>query len=311
MVSDGVLYSADGTTLVSYPNGKTSTSYIMPNTITETNEAVFNDCLYLQSITLSSALTSLSYASFYKCENLTEILVDTSSTSYKSIDGVLYSYDGATLVAYPQSKTGTTYEIPNTVTTIKEYAFYNCSSLTSVTFATGSTLTTIGSDAFSECDSLNSIIIPATVNSFEYCAFANCDELDTVTFATGSILTSIEADAFENCVSLTTIVLPTNLTTLGYYVFDGCTSLASITIPSTVTSIGSSAFRSCSSLITVILDSSTIRNTLTSATASGYLIQEATTIYLKTGLTATSYISNNYTSTTTDLDGYSKYVKNI
>ncbi|MEE1118965.1 MAG: leucine-rich repeat domain-containing protein, partial [Bacteroidales bacterium] len=77
--------------------------------------------------------------------------------------------------------------IPNTVTSIGDYAFKN-TPLVSITFEENSNLLTIGSYAFQYCSSLASIIIPKSVKSFGSYAFGSCSALSTVTFEEDSEL---------------------------------------------------------------------------------------------------------------------------
>jgi hypothetical protein len=93
--------------------------------------------------------------------------------------------------------------IPKGVTTIGDYAFYRCSTLTSVTIP--ASVTTIGKSAFRDCSTLTSVTIPASV-------------------------TTIGNYAFRSCSSLTSVTIPASVTTIGDYAFYGCSSLTSVTI---------------------------------------------------------------------------------
>jgi hypothetical protein len=104
----------------------------------------------------------------------------------------------------------------------------------------GLTVTSMGDYAFSWCDSLTSITIPDSVTSIGNYAFEYCTSLTSITIPDS--VTSIGNYAFENCTSLTSITIPDSVTRIGDYAFDYCTSLISITIPDSVTSIGSEAF---------------------------------------------------------------------
>ena len=115
------------------------------------------------------------------------------------------------------------------VTSIGDYAFLFCGSLTSVSIP--DSVTSIGDSAFSFCDSLTSVSIP-----------------DSVTF--------IGDSAFSFCGSLTSVSIPDSVTSIGDYAFDSCKSLTSVSIPDSVTSIGVSAFLACSSLTTVSIPDS-------------------------------------------------------
>jgi hypothetical protein len=137
-------------------------------------------------------------------------------------------------------------------------------------------------------------------------------ELEIPAEVNGEAVSSIAANGFEYA-HATSITIPNDVTSIGHNAFDGCSSLTSITIPSSVTSIGSNAFYNCSSLATVTIDSASVANYLTSQTAQEYLVQTATTIYIKEGLSTASstYLTNNFTKqTTSDKAGYDMWVKN-
>ena len=140
------------------------------------------------------------------------------------------------------SLTGIT--IPEGVTTIGEHAFSDCSSLTSITLPQG--LTAIGRSAFSDCSSLSSITLPEGVTTIGRSAFASCSSLSSITIPEG--VTTIGSSAFYYCRSLSSITLPEGVTTIGGGAFADCSSLTSINIPEGVTTIGKYAFDGCSSL---------------------------------------------------------------
>ena len=136
--------------------------------------------------------------------------------------------------------------VDDSVTSIGDYAFRDCTSLTSITIP--DSVTSIGSSAFYACSSLTSITIPDSVTSISSGAFEDCN-ITSITI--GNSITSISDDAFYHCRSLVSITIPDSVTSIGGYAFYQCSSLVSITIPDSVTSIGDWAFSQCHSLTNV------------------------------------------------------------
>ena len=124
------------------------------------------------------------------------------------------------------------------VTTIGDYAFWDCPSLTSVTIP--NSVTTIGKEAFYKCSSLKSVTIPNSVRTIEEGAFYKCSSLTSVTIPNG--VTTIGDYIFSDCRSLTSVTIPNSVTTIGVQAFSGCSSLTYVTIPNSVTSIATEAF---------------------------------------------------------------------
>ena len=150
---DGVLYSKDKKTLIKCPQGKTG-SVTIPNSVTSIESGAFSSC------------------------GLTSINVAEDNLNYASVDGVLYNKDKNTLIMYPQGKTGSI-TIPNSVTSIRNYAFDGCTGLTSVTIP--NSVTSIGESAFSGCTGLTSITIGNGVTSIGEAAFLECTGLTSMT----------------------------------------------------------------------------------------------------------------------------------
>ena len=107
----------------------------------------------------------------------------------------------------------------------------------------GNRVTTIGEYAFSECSSLTSVTIPNSVTTIGDKAFSDCSSLTSVTI--GNSVTTIEQAAFGGCSSLTSVNIGNSVTEIGWYAFSDCSSLTSVTIPNSVKTIGIGAFSGC------------------------------------------------------------------
>ena len=170
--------------------------------------------------------------------------------------------------------------IPNSVTSIGDYAFYNCSRLTSVTIP--NSVTSIGKWAFAYCTSLTSITIPLSVKKIGVSPFYGCSGLTSVVWNAkhchdvlynyrspfydirsriiscvfGEEVEHIPAYLCDNMTNLTSIMIPNSVTSIGGSAFYGCSGLTSVTIGNSVKTIGDFAFCDCSGLTSVTLPNS-------------------------------------------------------
>lgn len=129
-------------------------------------------------------------------------------------------------------------EIQKGVTSVGDYAFYNCPRLTDVSLA--NSVKTIGSWSFALCEGLTQIVIPNTVKEMEAAAFYQCPRLETVTLSAG--MKRIPEKAFVGCTSLKTVTIPDGIKTIGESAFATCPGLESVSIPASVTTLENGVF---------------------------------------------------------------------
>ena len=284
----------EGLTSVTIPDGVTSigrfafsgckglTSITIPDSVTIIDGFAFGWCSGLTNVTIGNGVTSIGERVFEGCTGLTNIVVDSANTVYDSRDNCNAIINTSTNELVVGCKSTV---IPNTVTSIGEQSFYNCSSLTSIIIP--NSVTSIDRKAFYQCTGLTSVTIPNSVTSIGNQAFISCSGLTSVTI--GNSVTSIGSSAFNSCSGLTSVTIPGSVTSIGDYAFSSCSGLTSIVvdsantvydsrdncnaiintstnelikgckntvIPNTVTSIGNSAFYGCTNLTSVSIPNS-------------------------------------------------------
>ena len=263
VIEDGVTTIGEGAFLAC----GSLTSIAIPNSVISIGDNAFRWCSSLTSVVIPDSVNSIGAEAFFYCNSLTSIVIPDSITSigdgvfvccyslekievaegnpnyYSDTLGVLFNKEKTTLISAPGVISGE-YIIPDSVTSISNYAFSSCSNLTSIVIP--DSITSIGNDAFSSCRSITSIIIPDSVISIGNSAFSECTNLTSIILP--SSLITIGDFTFYSCLSLTNIVIPASVTSIGLNAFYNCDSLTSIVIPDSVTSINDYAFQSCSSL---------------------------------------------------------------
>jgi hypothetical protein len=272
--NNGAFYGCTNLTSVSFASGSALTSI---------GSYAFYGCTSLTNVSLPASLTSIGDCAFRGCTGLTSFIIDPGNEKFETDGKAIYSKEKTELLCYALGLTDSSYDIPNTVTSIREYAFDGCTGLTGVTlpasltsigydafsgctslasvsFASGSALTSIGEYAFDGCTGLTGVTLPASLTDIGNNAFDGCTSLASVSFASGSMLTSIGNYAFCGCTSLASVSFASGsaLTSIGYYAFCGCTSLASVSFAActALTRIGYYAFYKCTSLTSITLPAS-------------------------------------------------------
>ena len=290
---NGVTYNVTTIGYRAFQGCSNLTSVTIPNSVTTIDRYAFQGCSGLTEVTIPNSVTSIGNSAFMGCSGLPEVTIPNSVTSIgdyafsdcyiyigkfdnnSGLDAEINNYWGVRFVDSREDGfcisngelleyvgTEKTIIIPNSVTSIGDYAFSYCSSLTSITIPNG--VTSIGNSAFANCSSLAEVTIPNSVIAIGDRAFSGCSSLKSISVESGNTV----YDSRDNCnaiietASSTLIagckntVIPNSVTSIGDGAFSGCSSLRSVKIPNSVTSIGGNAFYDCSGLRSVIIPNS-------------------------------------------------------
>lgn len=232
----------------------------------------FESCHALEEIVIQGDVEAIEAYAFYMCDNLSTLrfngmIKEMNMKSFAMIDTKInikelyiddinswakMSFDSSN--SNPISYAEKVYingqeelinvSIPETVTSIGNYAFYGCPLINGVTMS--NQVTSIGTGAFQNCANLNDVQLPEKLESIGSYAFENCINLKTIQIP--EEIKIIEGHTFKNCSALHDVILPSELQAINEYAFSGCTSLSSLTFPLTLKNIANHAFESCSSI---------------------------------------------------------------
>ncbi len=219
---DGRCLIIDGTLNSFAPAGLTE--YTIPDSVTTIGGGVFYNCTKLQSITWGKGVKTVGGSAFNNCTSLNAVHIS-DLAAWCDIDFIISTGTENPLYyarnLYLDGDLVTDLVIPESITAIKQLAFFYCGSIKSLTIHDN--LTSIG-----------------------HYAFQNCDGMESVTI--GDSVTSIGDSAFRSCSSLTSVTIPDSVTTIGDYAFAYCSSLTSVTMGKGIETVGGYAFSNCSSL---------------------------------------------------------------
>ncbi|MBQ7700558.1 MAG: leucine-rich repeat protein [Clostridia bacterium] len=269
---DGVLFSKDKKTLLSFPCGR-GTEYTVSDNVTEIGDYAFYSCFTLEkvnlpeglqkidrfaffcssnieSIDIPASVKEISTGAFANCSAMKTINVSKDSASFASEDGVLFSKDMTELISFPMASEILNYTVPESVLSIADYGFYNCYNLTDLILPAN--LAEIGENVFVFLDNVplneykNGLYLRSKNNS--YIVLVNVADNTCTSFEINENTKFISTDAFLDCDMLKEITVPESVVSIGDFAFYNCSDLEKVKLGKNINKIGIYAFSWCNSL---------------------------------------------------------------
>lgn len=239
----------------------------------------------ITSFNVPATVNSIGASAFARCNSLYEVTTSMDNTSYKAIDGVLFTHDGKSIVCYPPAKTSTAYTVPEGITSLSSGAL-SSNNLKSVTLPmtleqfVGSSFGNMVNEVKFSGENTNFIV----ENNIVYSTGGNKSLVyypprrSGAEFSIPNGVCSISESAFQSAWGIKNIILPTSLVELSTSAFSGCSTLAQINIPHGMVTIPQSAFLGC-----IALKSIELPDTVTNIGNSAFYLSGLTSIIILNG----------------------------
>ncbi|MBR4752520.1 MAG: leucine-rich repeat protein [Thermoguttaceae bacterium] len=239
---DGVLFTKDGKELVKFPGGHANREYVVPDGVETIRKGAFCYCPFVKSIVIPASVQSIDVGEFQFDSSLGTVDVAEDNANYRSIDGVLFSKDGKTLIRYPQRRNNPSYAIP-------------------------SGIVSVDGPGFSGTDELKTVVVPESVEKIEAAQFLNCRSLTSIFVAENNAnYRSIDGSLFSKdgktlikCPCGTesdSFAIPQGVETIGKQAFASCHWIQAIVLPDGCKKIEADAFYNCSKLTKIVIPGS-------------------------------------------------------
>jgi hypothetical protein len=274
-------------------------SIVIPEGVTTLGQYTFRGCTNLESVSIPSTMTAISNNAFQSCNKLNAV----HTPSIEAWCNITFADSGANPLSYAKNlyigdTLATDITIPSTVTTVKNNAFYYCTSLVNVTLASG--VTTVNQAAFYNCTNLETVTIPDTLTTINNYAFYNCNKLNAVYITDleawcDITFTNVDANPLYKAHNLyinnvlSTVTVPTTVSQIKQYTFAGLGN--DVIIPGNVTTIGNYAFYGGT------LESATLQEGVQTIKSNAFCeCRQMTSIYFPTTITVTENYAFNFCS---------------
>ncbi len=250
-----------------FANCTVLTDIVIPDSVTEIGPRAFSGCTGLTDVLIPGSVTKIGTATFSSCTNLKKVHIQ-DIAAWCNIDFGGYTANPLCYAKslYRNNAPITTIEVPDGVTGISPYAFYNYQGLTKIVVP--GSVESIGKDAFSQCNDLKGVYITDlsawcnvafggyTANPLYYAKnlYINGEVVSRLEIPEG--VTKISSCAFYGGSGLTEVILSNSVTSIGDNAFSACWNLTDVIMPDGVTSIGDNAFSACKGLTEIAISDS-------------------------------------------------------
>ena len=241
-------------------------SVTIGDNVTSIGKSAFHNCTNLTSVIIPSCVINIGSSAFSNCTNLVRVYYKGDLESWCRIEFGYYNSNPMYYAKnfYINNMLVKAIVIPDTITEIKNYAFYGFDGIVSVTIP--NSVTNIGYDAFNKCTSLEQVYYTGDIELWCNIEFGNgyanpmccandffINNIPVKKIIIPDTVSEIKAYTFCNFKGLTNVTIPDSVTIIGSSSFYGCTGLVSVALGNSVESIGTSAFYNCTGFISVTI----------------------------------------------------------
>lgn len=196
----------------------------IPEGVKKLGDIVFDNCSSLARVSVPSSLEEMGDCCFMSCTALKTVDISPSNNCFVCVDGVIYSKDMTDLVCCLPAVYRDTYRMPDTVTTVRMWAFYECSRIKDIKCADG--IKRLEEETFFGCTALESITLPSDLEYIDNHVFTYCGSIQSL------VIPEKVVDAigfpFTSMTDLTAVEIPKGLTIIWEGAFDGDRNLRDV-----------------------------------------------------------------------------------